>query len=322
MTEAQDPNQYVTLEITLPRASAEGMTALRGMVTALGWQARERPTLLGDLDYSQLPRLWRIDDEQFLETSRELWGSEDYGKSAAAHLRRERRSIGGVLWSNGLVNMEIAETLGGVEIDGVPIVPLYVGGAYQPTRPPYKLSDAAMARRAQFLWNLHHHPFIVRTSIKDYRGDERTMELFPGDITRERLADYARNRKYDEHTLHGAIGKMLDVVTVTAGVIEKQDIGEREVEGDFIEPATLRRMMAEEGLSTHMGNGIRKKLAKAIGSQLASGKPCEYGEVVLEGSISSEWEYDRIAASSLAAIVHSFKSKKETPVTRFLKQFA
>ncbi len=51
------------------------------------------------------------------------------------------------------------------------------------------------------------------------------------------------------------------------------------------------------------------------------GKPYEHGEIILEGKLDG-WQYDRIATSSLAALIGSFKSKKEIPATRFLKQFA
>ena len=169
--EASDPTQFVTLEITVPRDANEGMTALRGMVTALGYTARQRITLPGDLAATGLPDVWRIGDEQFLETSRELWESEAYGASAITMLDSERRPVGGVLWNNGLVNMQIAAEFAGTVIGGAPIIPLWVDGQYNTARPDYNLTDEAMVSRARFLWDHLHTPFTMVTASRTSEGE-------------------------------------------------------------------------------------------------------------------------------------------------------
>lgn len=319
--ESSDLNRFVTLEITVPREATEGMAALRGMVTALGYTTRQRSTLPGDLASTGLPDLWRIGDEQFLETSRELWRSEDYGASAISQMSHERRRGSGILWNNGLVNMRGGEEFAGTEIGGVPIIPLWVNGEYNSIRPPHNLTDEAMVNRAQFLWDHLRTPFTMVTTFSDHGRGERVIDLSAGDITRERLADYTRSRKYDQHSLHGTIGKMLDVIGVTAGVVGKNDIGERDTSCEFVEAQDLEGMMQDAGLTTRAKNDIHNRLSRAIHGHLETGEAYEHGEIILEGKLDG-WQYARIATSSLAALTSSFKSKKEIPATRFLKQFA
>ena len=114
---------------------------------------------------------------------------------------------------------------------------------------------------------------------------------------------------------------MLDVICVTAGVVGKNDIGERDASCEFINEQDLADMMQAAGLTPRNINDIDARLSGAIAGQLATGEPYEHGEIILEGEYGSR-QYGQIATSSLAALVGSFKSKKEIPPTRFLKQFA
>jgi hypothetical protein len=319
--EVPNTNDFMTFEVTLPRSSIEGIAALRGIALALDWRVRQRDALATDLDDHSLPELWRINDEQFLATSTELWGSADYGVTAASYFHRKKYADG-YLWSNGEVNMNIPEDLRDKAIDGVPVIPLWIDGERNKTKGMYDLSDEALRKRARLLWDHRHEPFEPAITIEDSSARwPRTAHIFAGDMTRERLADYVRANGYDKHYLHGTIGKMFDTINVTAGIVAKEAIGDRDIDSEFIERQELEQMMDTAGLNTRQKNNILQRLDRAIRGQMETGRSYEHGEIVIEGRYDI-WDFDRIATRSLTAIARSYTSRRETPTLRFLRQFS
>jgi len=273
-----------------------------------------------------VPVLWQDEDEQFLVTSRELWDTDDYGVSAAKYVRAEEGYVGISMWSDGTVNLvAVPETLQGVEVAGAPFIPLWEDGQLQ-EHSGYALSDEAMLERARVFWDHRHTPFTLNTSFDD-SNHGRMINLNTGVMSRGRLADYANHRRYDQHALHGTLGKMLDTICVTAGVTKKNAIkvSQRSITAEFIEIDELTRMFVASGLGKSSLISIQAKMRTAIDNQLASGKPYEHGEIILEGQCSGltyiydDIKYERIATSSLAALAQSYTGRsRRTLAAQFL----
>lgn len=320
-----DPNSYTTFEITVPSSSEGAMTALRGIAGAFSLSTRQRPALPSDLDNS-LPISWQVTNEQFLETSQILWGVTNYGRSAISHVRTEEDYVGVAMWANGTVNLApVPEDLQNVEVAGAPFIPLWINGELQ-EHTGYNLSDEAMLTRARVFWDHRHTPFTLKTSFSNAISfAPRGINLSTGVITRERLADYARTRRYDQHSLRGTLGKMLDTICVTGGVVRKADIdiGGRTVDTEFVESKTLAQMLTASRLSKQTINGIHTRIDTAIDNQLSSGQPYKHGEVIIEGVFEGrDHTYERIATSSLAALAQGYTgAKRDSAPAQFLSQF-
>jgi hypothetical protein len=317
--EVPDPGQYVTLEVTIPKDSEDTMTALRGLTTAFGLPVRERPALSADLDNPLLPESWQIQDKHFAETSRELWKFDDYGVSIAGHLRWMRKNF--PLWANGTVNRPIPESMQNVEVAGAPFIPLWKDGERQSSNTGYDLTNQELLARARIFWDHCHFPFTLSTTFSEIPACNRKIDLSAGAMTRERLADHVRANRRDKHNLHGALGKMLDTMCVVAGVTGEDAIGERDVDTEFVEAGEFKQILTDSGLGKRTTNDIQKRVGAAIREQLHSGESYEHGEIIVEGMVVHDSQYERIATSSVAALAKGYKNKN-APGAQFLSQFA
>lgn len=307
-----DSSAYITYEVTIPTGEADQIAALQGLRRTFDWNLRARTTLPGDLDRSDTTRPWVIEEENFLGISQQVWEVDTYGRNAVDQLRYEAIKLNwkmGVLWRNGFNNAD--ENNPRYRLDEIDVLSA-------------QLSPAQMRSRAQEVWNMQRFPFeLDHDEISD--RVPRGLNLRPGPVTRDRLADYVRAHGYDRHELHGALGKTLDLFGIAAGVVNVGDIQPDGNDADFIEDTELQALM-EAQISRAARQRIRSLINDHLEAQFDKGSPVNDYEIIVEGLTTRRnnhpwyWmTYERIATASLRSLTSRYT--RDSQGRRFLQQF-
>lgn len=309
--EVSDPSeQYVTLQVTAS-ADSPDLALLRKLAATLDLSVTQRLASTAEVEILSPPESWQLGRSHFLDASYRLWNSDVYGLSAFDYLARYRRTIS--VWQNGDVSGPIPRQLRSVKVAGAPLIP-----AVDPRPPRCNLPDDALLERGRMLWLHYHLPFRLTASFREAASHQgRELVLASGEMSQEGLADFVVHKGYDRHTLRGTIGKMFDALRIVGGTATDDEIEARAAPTEFIARDELTAMM-EYHLSGKARSELSQRIETAIDAQLASGRPYEHGEVIIEGGLKGP-EYTRIATCSLAAIALSYTSPDAYPA-QFLRQ--
>lgn len=309
--EASGPSEeYVTLQVTA-RADSADLELLRRMATTLDLSVTLRRASAAEVVELSPPESWQICRTHFLDASYRLWNSDVYGLSAFDYLARYRRTVS--VWQNGDVSGPIPQRLRSVRVAGAPLIP-----AVDPRPQRCNLPDDALLERGRLLWSHYHLPFTLTTSFREAASPRgRELILSSGELSQEGLADFVTHKGYDRHTLRGTIGKMFDALRVVGGTAADGEIEERDAATEFVSRDDFTAMM-DRHLSGKARGELSQRIESAIDTQLASGRPYEHGEVIIEGGLRGS-EYSRIATCSLAAVALSYTSP-DAYSAQFLRQ--
>lgn len=280
-----------------PDVSHEGLQKLASLATELGLTVIERTEQL-------------IGMNDLRRTSLDMWGDPAYGAFAGGmleHMRRDVDRTSAVIAKDGFVHVRASRF--GLHEDRTVIGTVGMGDK----EIDYETQEVLAKSGAPF-------PFAINRT--HHRGTEirKIKALSP---TKERLAAFVETRLLDQHVLHGAVGKALDVLAITAGLkIEERD--SREWRGEFLERTTLLEMLKAENIGATSVENLFRMVEDTLLWQQQFGRPKEY-EVVVEAdstinpdrAISLQWE--RIALESLVSIGEAKAcGKRCTRINEFL----
>jgi hypothetical protein len=319
--------EYVTYEVTLPREAHEEALALQGLAGSFGWRVRERSALPSDLTDSPIPERWHVKADQLAQISTEVWGSDVYGRSAAAwhgisdnpnasHNRRHCYSVYeshfGTFFEGDMDPLTEETGLSFSELEGM------VNARW------------ARANSAHSLEVKQAQPGFTEP-IPAYRT---RLLATVGPVTRDRLANHLRTSGHDNHKLHGTLGKGLDVLRVAAGTTSPDQIGHSDARDMvFVTREEFEARLAQADLSNNQKRLIVQELGQKATWQLRDGTPCRQGELVFEGWFGPDprgrqyrWTYDKVAVDSLhhladALYRYPVKTSSSLSARRFLRSF-
>lgn len=335
-----DPATFTTLEISVPKQPSAEADMLIRMATNMGWPVRERQTLPSDLAPEPAPVPAAFTRGTFTSLSAELWGAERYGRTAQSFIDAEadtmRRlhdtrtfinaSHGGVTVSSYLPAMygpKNEKGLGSSRLD-------YYQGP-QDTGRDMATINAALER----LWPRTPYPFATPAIVSGDHSEPQAINwmLEPGPVTRERLAHFLRTSRLDRHETHGALGKALDVLNVSAGLTETAAALERaaaEPAYEFVDYKRLRAAAKASGLTRYAIDDIRSRIHMSLTGQSRHGRPSPYWpEVVVEGEVTVgifprtlfDVRFEQIAVESLEGLFAAGRGAKHKKPKAFLESF-
>lgn len=198
--------------------------------------------------------------------------------------------------------------------------------------------EAIIARYWPATWFPFETPSVDK--IGPLVGDKPSAEywaLEAGDVSRVRLAHYYRITGIGNHALHGGLGKMIDVLGVAAGLVDRVAVEARPQEpeldyidfNNFLEELKLAPDLspgAKSEIRTHIYYSLKER-ALPVGAE--RDWSVSYSEVVVEGSL--EWKRrgsarvaipEYIAPSSLVNLFEGRTNKPFRDATDYLSQYA
>lgn len=275
----------------------EAAVALRTCTDTHGIELVERP-----------PETF-ISPTQLEEISYQRWRTIGYGCFAAAQLQSlQQRSVGRV----------IAES----EPDALYILLPHYGLTWETACiGPRNMTDRQIDNAVHALLStvVSPFPFLINGS----EGIRRSIQ--PCAPTQPRLARYLGARGLSQHSLHGLLGKGLDVWSVAAGVEPATKPAGREWRGPYMSNATLREKMLNAGLSSSQISHLQKKIQGLLSDQWYRGVARAHGEIIVDydnpDAIPEDplaWQL--IACSSFAPLAKAYDN--ESPVIAFLEKLA
>lgn len=142
-------------------------------------------------------------------------------------------------------------------------------------------------------------------------------------VNRDKLARYLTRNGLNQNELHGTLGKAADVLNWLAGIGVKPDPAAREIPGEYVGKdeliGTLRKSQLSQSQQQYIINIIRDNLR----SQIATGKPKNGNEMIIEGQCQIEADqgggirnvnWERIHLDSLLRLAFQLtKSRVEVP---------
>jgi hypothetical protein len=247
-------------------------------------------------NYANVPRR-EVTDQQLLEVSQDLWGSEVYGATVVSMLQSGRHFVDSAVWSvDDFTSDPVARTVD------------YHGHVPR--------SEEDMRGLALDKWDAAHYPYEPAAHNYNEAGGQYPayLNITPGMVTRLRLADFGRNRGYDSHELHGTLGKAFDVVAVASGIKKAMEVGTAHVETEFITAKELRAHLRAFGLPPYYRNEINTELTFAIMDAVHYSKARKYGEVIFEGHVVTEpgHKFEQVAVASLVSMADMFPETRLT----------
>lgn len=240
----------------------------------------------------------QITNDNLREVSQELWDSTVYGETAVSLLEKGRHFTDASIWA--------------------------VDEHLDPNTTQIPRSKQEMTDRVLDIWDHQHYPY--EPQVVHNASDEHWPAFSygePGPVTRLRLADLSRHRGYDDHELHGTLGKTFDVLSVISGIKKASSVGAAHVETEFITASELRAHLRNNELPKYYRDEINSALLRAIVDAVYHVKPPEYGEVVFEGYLpnpGSGHRFDQVAVASLVAMAKKFP--EDRPTAQVLRKFA
>lgn len=294
-------------------SAAEEVSRVFEIHVPLGPGAEEQVRQLGRLAAELgLPIVERPSDEvitpirlQLLAT--EMWQRPGYGTCAASLLQELQAGVsrnGKVVEGNGMLYV-VAPTFGlFFGRNGTPF-----GSADLPTEEIDQGAQTAFANSEA--------PFLIVTTPVETRQEGRRVvrqvtALAP---TQSRLSRFAQVRGYGTHTLHGAVGKTLDVLAAAAGIKPATRSDSREWQGDFVTRKEFVAVLRSVGVTPAQMEVLLQKIAYGIDHQLWHGTAPEFGEVVIEGNCHYQnagdgpFVWDRLALDSIPGLASSYRGR-------------
>lgn len=312
-----------------PTRALMGELAISSMVRALGWDVREvkRPTET------------ELTPEQITAVSKEHFGHERYGILANQWLDGVRHSAtAGLFRFRDVYFVEFQESSFGFQYPGVT--------SQVQTERDFPLRDEVRQAARVGIDSLHL-PFTQLYStrsrfhtVRPINGDLEGVFL-PDKLTKERLAlflerpPFARRSKQrtaaSDHQMHGALGRMIDVLCLAAGVKESVDPKDTEPRYGQIPMKEFFEYAQRQGLTPGIIKGLRDRIEWGFRAQLIDLAPESWGEVVFDGDLRIPYftSYERmfsqehweLSTATLADILKSYK-RPDPRLVEFLDIFA
>ncbi|MGH7234392.1 MAG: hypothetical protein ACREF7_03030, partial [Candidatus Saccharimonadales bacterium] len=332
---SERPEQFTTLEITVPRDEPEHAIALTGIANAYGFKIRERVSLASDLVRSDTPQSAIIDPADFLSISEDLFGTQNYGLTAQSFLNVEREIIA----MDDIYSHESRDGQSTVVNSGQHAYLLphnmdesryklveYIGKTRNDLEA--RLTEEAFAK----LWPRTTYPFTA-PKIERAPDSEKYSKWVArvDDVTRDRLAHYLRSHSFDKRLIPGALGKAMDVLNLRAGLVEADDINAKwnsEPISRFVDYEALRKAAKDEGLTRHAKDAISREIGSSLYTMARDGViPIYHPEVIVEGDVRLVCDpyfnvrFDYIALESLEHLFDKVPSTRFKASRAFIRSF-
>jgi len=255
-------------EVTVPNGDLEKILALRGLVEALGLQLRDSEVAIAEDEKVDSAV---ITGQQLSDVSMDLWGDEAYGRAASELLIHEWGTVQYRTDKDGnVVPVSLAQTLN--------------PGLRQIGHIDPSVSKDTRREQAQVIWESLRSPYSCDIqSVKD--SSFGSIVLSPDKIVVDHLKSFVLRRQYDKHSLHGTLGKALDVMSVAAGV--RDSVSEhllQDLDDEFITMHQLVDAMDAELPKKHR-NALLEKITEKVWKQYISGVPNIEGELITKDTL-------------------------------------
>jgi hypothetical protein len=279
---ATPENSSHIYEVGMPHPTREQQLALQGMAGAFGWTLQE----ISD------PSEQTITEQTFQEVSTRTWGDPTYGTVAHMLIKDDRhrgqqpsvRLYGDYYTLNGTLLWD--DNRVGRRSDNAATVENNLRRKWDSGVTPYELLIEKPANSAPQHWTLEY-----------------------GNVTQDRLARFAVQKNWNAHNLHGTLGKALEVISLSADLIQPDEINTEISYYDdtpFISLADFNKELTAAPMTSHRRGAIRELIRDRLREQLSnehhlSGK----AELVFEGPFTRERyaiQPERLAVYSLQSL--------------------
>lgn len=122
-------------------------------------------------------------------------------------------------------------------------------------------------------------PFVVTRPEAKSDVVREITPLIPNALT---LYGYVRAQELHRHRLHGAVGRVLNVLNVAAGLPSLGEQASRVLPGDRITPHDLAVILKRSGFTAAQTKLLSDKISATLEYQLLNGKPADHGEVIVD----------------------------------------
>lgn len=317
----QNPENYqqpTTFEVTIPaHASPDQLVALNGLTAAFGWRVNK--IIRGSSKELRERGDEVIQDRDFTSLSEEMFMSDIPGRNAINLFKAERDHFTGYA--------EVIEFGRDCEARRIEWRSMHKSSLHPSLDLPhnYRISQNAFEEHVLDRIKGSSPPFNMRIT-SEANQKLSPIEFMPEELTFLNVGEYAKTRRYKEHTLkHGAIPQMIDVLLKTSGIIEDSNY-EEIADFEYISKNSLDQI-----LRSRLGFGtvelVHKKIEEALFEQLVTGKPTSDGEIAVEGILTPDFsisrvDYEKIAVQTLATVASRYKNTKNGLAKSILLEIA
>jgi len=308
MSSEAQPRRF---EVTIgPNTDPWSVPALQGLLGFEGVEVTEQPAV------TSAPAQ-EVTREELEAVSSDLWGSPIYGSFASAYMGSLRRSAGQVIFyaSDGTARLQLRRERQ-FNLPDTHDLPADL----QTKQAIDEYLEAEVFGQSAL-------PFTLRTGnlIANAGNDlgRPYRVLTPHMMTNHGLARFLRHNKLDAHTLHGTLGKGLDVLLEAAGIDRPSGV-DREAAGPFVAQPEFRAIAEAAGLNAPKTYGILGGLRSNLEGQMKVGNPGTLSEVVIEGPATvraaSGIKWNRMTVASIQGSAHN-RPRASRDVISFLSNF-
>lgn len=272
--------RIITPESVDPIKLLEGQMAFEGMARALGWEIKE----------VKKPTETELTSEEIVAVSKELFGTESYGKFAVSFID----------WVGAGASGSVAEISGNHHMSFAHSPFHSRLPTYQERLPLDRLASERDIKRATrdafemmqfpFKPEIHFHPrYKYGYDHPTYGRGYHVATFVPGAMTRERMSAFLQKPLREQgvapinHELHGVIGRAFDVLCIASGAKEKVDPADTEAQGEPIPYSEFLAFTEQNGVSKGKLQNFKQKIENAFYHHLLYGTAERWGEVVAEG---------------------------------------
>lgn len=337
LPERSNPEEYTTLEISVPKEDIEKITALAGIANAFNLPMRTRQALESDLTRTIQPEANVVNLNEFKTISEEVYGRPVYGEAAKARINDIKRTFKRRwhpehhqrsewersytdyedLWkhypnadlqyirSSQLdflrLTQEEQEHWMSVKDDWHLQMPIVFYPGHRDLTREKQLLEAAIDQ----IWPRSNYPFTAPTASQDPTYKERWI-LTPGDITRDRLAGMLRSIPDNPRSIPDARGKVLDVMNIRAGLLSVREAQQRvksQPKEQYINRGLLLQAIADADINSSQKRWTRSVVQHSPYEREVGGT----GPVAVEYSDSAKGlTPDLISLQGLQRVVSSY----------------